>query len=70
MTMGFSGVLFAIAAMAWGRIHRFKRMFTKNIWFIVIPFFVPNINAILHVYCMLMGYYCGQLTTDYKLRTA
>lgn len=55
-TCGFSGVLFAIVGMSWGRVHRFKDMLWRNKWFLIIPIFLPHVNALLHVYCMVAGY--------------
>lgn len=59
LTMGFSGVLFAMVGITWGRIDAFKRMFLKNKWYLIIPFFIPNINAFIHVYCLLFGFAYG-----------
>ena len=60
MTMGFSGVLFAIVGISWGQVHRFKNMIWKNKWFLVIPIFLPHVNAFIHLYCMIFGYLCGR----------
>ena len=59
-TMGFSGVLFAIVGMSWGRVHRFKDMIWRNKWFLVIPIFLPHVNAFLHLYCMIAGFLWGR----------
>lgn len=59
-TMGFSGVLFAIVGMSWGRVHRLRDMVWRNKWFLVIPVFLPHVNALLHVYCLLAGYFFGR----------
>lgn len=59
LTMGFSGILFAMVGITWGRINSFKRMVGKNIWYLIIPFFIPNINAFIHVYCLLFGFAYG-----------
>lgn len=58
-TMGFSGVLFAIVGMSWGKVGRFKDMLWKNRWYLVLPFFIPHVNAFIHLYCLLAGYMCG-----------
>lgn len=58
-TMGFSGVLFAIVGISWGKIRMFRRMICKNKFFILVLFFIPNVNAILHIYCLLTGYFAG-----------
>lgn len=60
-TAGFSGVLFAAVAISWGRLALFKRMLVKNKWFLIIPFFLPHVNALFHIYCLLAGYLCGYL---------
>ena len=59
-TVGFSGVLFAIVGMSWGRVRRFKDMVWRNKVFLVIPFLIPHINAFIHVYCMVAGYIVGR----------
>ena len=64
VTMGFSGVLFAIVGISWGKVHRFRDMLTKNIWFLIIPAFIPHINFLIHLYCLLLGYLYGHLCCD------
>lgn len=59
-TLGFSGVLFAIVGMSWGRVRRFRDMVWRNKVFLVIPFLIPHINAFIHVYCMVVGYIVGR----------
>ena len=59
-TCGFSGVLFAIVGMSWGRVRRFKDMLWRNKWFLVIPIFLPHVNALLHVYCLVAGWLAGR----------
>ena len=59
-TCGFSGVLFAIVGMSWGRVHRFRDMLWRNKWFLVIPIFIPHVNALLHVYCLIAGWLVGR----------
>lgn len=61
VTMGFSGVLFAIVGVAWGKVGRFREMLTKNFWFLFIPAFIPHINFLIHLYCLLAGYALGHL---------
>lgn len=60
-TMGCSGILFAIAGISWGRIHRFKGMCRKCLPFVLITFILPHVNALIHVYCLLLGYLYGTL---------
>lgn len=59
-TCGFSGVLFAIVGMSWGRVHRFKDMLWRNKWWLIIPLFLSHVNALLHVYCLVSGWLIGR----------
>lgn len=63
VTMGFSGVLFSIVGISWGKVGRFRDMLWKNKWFLLIPFLVPHVNAFLHIYCLLLGYLFGWTRT-------
>ena len=65
-TMGFSGVLFAMVGISWGKIHRFRDMLKKNIWVLIIPAFLPHINFLIHLYCLLLGYLYGRYATRNK----
>jgi hypothetical protein len=58
--MGLSGVLFAIVGISWGKVCRFRDMFWKNRWFLIIPVFIPHVNAFIHVYCLVAGYVAGR----------
>lgn len=58
-TYGFSGVLFAMVGISWGRVHRFRDMLSRNKWILIIPAFVPHINFLIHLYCLLLGYAYG-----------
>jgi len=58
-TLGFSGVLFAMVGISWGKINGFRNMVAKNKWYLILPFFIPNINACIHVYCLLLGFVYG-----------
>ena len=60
-TTGFSGVMFVLVGMSWGKINRFYDMFWRNKWILIIPFFIPNINALLHLYCLVLGFAFGYL---------
>lgn len=60
-TCGFSGVLFAIVGMSWGRVGRFKDMLWRNKWWLVIPMFIPHVNALLHIWCLLGGWIVGRI---------
>lgn len=57
--MGFSGVLFAMVGIGWGRTGQFVKMLDKNKWFLIIPLFLPHVNAFIHLYCLLLGYVAG-----------
>ena len=63
-TCGFSGVLFSIVGMSWGRVRRFRDMLWRNKWFLIIPIFIPHVNALLHVYCLLVGWLVGRFWYD------
>lgn len=60
-TYGFSGILFAMVGISWGRINRFNDMLWKNRWFLIIPAFLPHVNFLIHIYCLLAGYMYGSL---------
>lgn len=59
ITMGFSGVLFAMVGASWGRIGRFKEMIVRNKWILIITIFIPNVNFLIHFYCLVAGYLYG-----------
>lgn len=63
-TVGFSGVLFSIVGISWGKAHRFRDMIWRNKWFLLIPVFIPHVNALLHVYCLVGGYLIGHFVRD------
>lgn len=58
-TCGFSGMLFAMVGLSWGKVGRFKDMLWRNKWYLVVPLFVPHVNGVLHLYCLLGGYFVG-----------
>ena len=62
-TYGFSGVLFAMVGISWGRIHRFKDMVLRNKWILILPAFIPHINFLIHIYCLMAGYLYGRYAT-------
>lgn len=62
-TYGFSGVLFAMVGISWGKIHRFRDMILRNKWILIIPAFIPHINFLIHIYCLLLGYLYGRYAT-------
>ena len=63
-TLGFSGVLFAMVGISWGRVNRFKEMFTRNWFWILLPLIIPHVNGFLHLYCLLLGYFLGYEERD------
>ena len=65
-TMGFSGVLFAIVGVSWGKIGRFKAMILRNKWFLIIPAFLPHVNFLIHIYCLMAGYLLGLCVRRYE----
>lgn len=60
-TVGYSGALFAMVGISWGKIHRFRDMLSKNVWFLLITAFIPHVNFLIHLYCLLLGYLLGHL---------
>ena len=68
-TYGFSGILFAMVGISWGKIHRFRDMIQRNKWFLVIPAFIPHINFLIHIYCLLLGYLYGFLLSSSPFST-
>ena len=62
-TYGYSGILFAMVGISWGRIHRFRDMIVRNKWILIIPAFIPHINFLIHIYCLLAGYLYGRYAT-------
>ncbi len=58
-TMGFSGVLFCMVGISWGKVHRFKDMIWNNKWFLALSFMLPHVNAFIHLYCLFGGYLIG-----------
>ena len=73
MTVGFSGVLFAIAGIKWGVYCRsfvlagrwFERealieFAMKALPFALIGIVIPHINWCIHLYCMLSGFVYGR----------
>ncbi len=73
MTMGFSGVLFAIAGIKWGVYcmyassmgqifgkSAFHDFLMKALPFAVIGILIPHINWCIHLYCMLLGFVYGR----------
>lgn len=60
-TMGFSGVLFAIAGVSWGRTGLFNEMCRRCLPLILITLFIPHVNAFIHTYCLFVGYLYGSL---------
>ena len=70
-TMGFSGVLFAIAGVQWGRLEWSKNtehdrfivrwsFFSKAVPWAFVFVLIPHINWSLHLYCMILGYIYGR----------
>jgi len=60
-TYGFSGILFAMVGISWGKIHRLRDMVARNKWFLIIPAFLPHVNFLIHIYCLFAGYLYGTL---------
>lgn len=77
MTVGFSGVLFAIAGIKWGVYCRHSYEYsskkgkdaafgfvTKVLPFALVGALIPNINWCLHLYCLLAGFVYGRYNRD------
>ena len=73
VTIGFSGVLFAIAGIKWGVYCNyassmgqifgktaFHDFLIKALPFAVIGILIPHINWCIHLYCMLLGFVYGR----------
>ena len=69
-TMGFSGVIFAIAGIQWGwyifdsygekRKKAEKTFLTKVLPFAFVGILIPHINWCIHLYCMMSGFIYGR----------
>jgi len=73
MTIGFSGVLFAIAGIKWGLyIGEWRRLgatpmvrkYVRRFLMVILPFavlgiLIPHVNWCLHTYCLLAGFAYG-----------
>lgn len=73
MTVGFSGVLFAIAGIKWGvycrHSYEYSREKGKNaasdfickaLPFALVGVLIPHLNWCIHLYCMLAGFVYGR----------
>jgi hypothetical protein len=34
-------------------------MIVRNKWFLIIPAFLPHVNFLIHIYCLIAGYLYG-----------
>lgn len=70
MTVGFSGVLFAIAGIKWGiycRRAAFRHLAYADFCFKALPFallgcIIPHVNWCIHLYCILAGFAFGRFS--------
>lgn len=73
ITVGFSGVLFAIVGIKWGVYCRsfsyagwlfekgsYEEFCMKALPFALIGFIIPHVNWCLHLYCLLAGFLFGR----------
>lgn len=60
LTMGASGMIFAHIGYTWGKINKFGEMFKRNILLILLTGLFPNMNMMIHLYCILLGYLYGK----------
>lgn len=65
--MGFSGILFAVIGIMYGRQNRPKRMFKYCIIPLLITGLFPHVCLSIHLYCLLAGYAYGYLLETYRL---
>lgn len=61
VTMGFSGVIFAIAGLKWGKVCRnsiatFKIFCTRMLPLALLGALIPHINWSIHFYCLTGGF--------------
>jgi membrane associated rhomboid family serine protease len=63
-TYGYSGVIFAMVGISWGKANRFRDMLWRNKWYLIIPAFVPHVNFLIHIYCLIGGYGAGVAVTQ------
>lgn len=71
MTLGFSGVLFAIGGIKWGAystrrygryvsFSAFERFACKALPFALIGIVIPHLNWCIHLYTLIIGYVYGR----------
>ena len=71
VTMGFSGVIFAVYGIKWGlhdkrryemdfSLPTYKEFMIKAMPFALVGILIPNLNWCLHLYCLLAGYVYGR----------
>ena len=56
---GFSGVLFSLVGLRYGKYSNFLTMFKKCGWVLGLTIFIPNVAVLLHAYCLVLGYVYG-----------
>ena len=66
-TMGFSGIIFAIVGISWGKVCKFREMLWKNKWYLIVPAFLPHINFLIHFYCLVAGFVVGFIFCSKKI---
>ena len=72
MTVGFSGVLFAIVGVKWGYcrydIATYRTFVLKVVPIALLGFFIPHLNWSLHLYCLIAGLGYGLTATMWQHR--
>ena len=58
-TVGFSGVLFAMAGISWGHTGKLTMMIVRCLPFVAVTAFIPHVNFMIHTYCLFAGYLVG-----------
>lgn len=59
VTLGLSGVLFAIVGIKWGKACRFTGMLKYCLPAVIITALFPNVNWVIHAYTLFLGYAYG-----------
>lgn len=59
-TLGFSGFLFALFGIMWGRMGVFKDCMKKGLPVILLTMVIPSVNGLIHLYCYVIGYIVGK----------
>jgi membrane associated rhomboid family serine protease len=67
-TVGLSGVVFALFAMLSFSVQRKLYYQSWMVFYLVMGFLMPNVNAYLHLYCYTIGFIVALLNKPIKLK--